>query len=1449
MKNRLFRLFSFAVIIVLIVCINPVYANALDITDYAGEKITLPEADGNWEKITISNVSDFAALAQRCKLDSASEHLYVVLSEDISFNDTEVTPIPYFKGIFEGNGHTISGVTGKNTSEPVGLFSSVGEGGVVKNLNVTGALQPSENCNYIGGIVGKNSGIIYKCTFEGVVVGNNYAGGIAGENCLGGVIALCTVKGAVRGDNMTGGIVGINEGFITVCKNYALINTESVDGGIDIANLDIDFTLDLARLTSQGTSSMQDMGGICGYSSGSVFDCTNYGEVGYNHQGYNIGGIIGRSSGYVLKCTNEAHIYGRKDIGGIIGQMEPYVEVSEAESRISVLNTQIDEMQELMEITRDHAYNAGSDATKRIDNILEKLTEAQESASGISQNITDEYDSVTNSSTKEKADSATQYVKDNISKEDINKDNINENRDELSQNQDDLDNALKDINSELEQLNNEAKGYGNLLDSDLDKINAKYSEINDTFESFKEINLGVEDTSTIDPDLVIFGAVKECVNNGEVEGDLNAGGIVGAMGEESSVDPEDEISLSVDFETYKEYEYKAVLIDCVNYGSVFTKRNYAGGVAARAEIGFIKGCENYGAVSAEGNYVGGIVAESAITIEKCYSKAFLSGTKHVGGIIGAGINESANGAGSLVSDCRSYVTIENASKFYGAVSGSPDGNYENNIFTSDRLYGLGAYSADKKAYAVSYEELIAGDDTPSDFKKLTVYFLAGDTLIKSADFKYNDRVSADVYPSIPAKSGCFAKWDIEEITNIKADTRVNVIYSDYIAAIASEEARLSGRPVFYAEGDFSEQDELMAYLYPEGVLSVEEYGNDSFFKKFYAREVEEYWKIEIPDDGRNVHTLRYLPTGASAKTPEIYIYKDGQFTLAVFTEIGSYYVFETDAESIGVAIVALKPVYYTFALAFAAVVAVLVVISFVISIIGSIKKKKKKAESSSEDNKEIKKSETETEAETKECTSDTEEDKSDIEEINLSEQDAETSEKEKKPESEENKAKHKKKKHRVIRFILKLLLLIILAGVVALTVYLSKNPEIIYGKVAYAISMRVANMDSLSFDSVITVSTGDETEETHAHVNTVKKDGSTYAKIETNGAVIYKCGDRMILESGKAFEISECVPAYENIFALLPSIIGDTRMGAERVDGGTRRSFALSNEMAGEVIRQVLGEYSSRIASVENASIVLLSANWNIKTATLKGSVILTNGERAVIECVITMTSDEEETVIPDAVIEGASSEAPAVKITPEMLDLVYAYGRFNSKDPSACDVELIAKGEILTVGSDLTWFRVREDGDRINCVTKNGVALYYNENGACTSKGVSLADAQKEVVETAKLMDAAYELCMKGNLVILQDKNTVTYRLDMDEETMSDLLSVMAPEMDEVDKKLTSGTIYVYVRDGEISDISINVSGSVKLVNLERSFGVTVKAVPTSLKAGYDYKIPTEVLAALNGK
>lgn len=332
---------------------------------------TMAFAEG--EVISVGSAEELIDFAKKCSYDAFSEGKTVVLSADISLEGMDFEPIASFSGVFDGQGHTISGLEVTDAYSPAGLFSRLEKDGVIKNLTLRGALSPDGDKGCIGGIVGDSSGSIENCHFIGTVIGRSDVGGIVGINRVSGRISGCTVGGEIIGETRTGGIAGSNEGLISSCENTARVNTISVTPGLSLNDINISLTLDISKLTSVNNSSMTDTGGIAGYSTGIIIGCVNGGEIGYPHIGYNVGGIAGRSSGHISTSTNNAEINGRKDVGGIAGQMEPHISYNLSEDLLLALKGELDSLKAAVNSAIGSADGGLPNISSRLATILESL--------------------------------------------------------------------------------------------------------------------------------------------------------------------------------------------------------------------------------------------------------------------------------------------------------------------------------------------------------------------------------------------------------------------------------------------------------------------------------------------------------------------------------------------------------------------------------------------------------------------------------------------------------------------------------------------------------------------------------------------------------------------------------------------------------------------------------------------------------------------------------------------------------------------------------------------------------------------------------------------------------------------------------------------------------------------------------------------------------------------
>ena len=207
----------------------------------------------------------------------------------------------HYKGIFDGNGYSISGLyvnrdeatadVNSRFKSSIGLFGY--HDGVTKNLGILDSYMRGNYC--IGGICGYNDGgTIQNCYSAATVCGDSYIGGICGRSRSNSIIENCYNAGYVYGATRSiGGICGDNYSTIESCYNIGIIEGNFM------------------------------VGGIVGVSSGSgntiwIKDCYNRGNViGDTIDIGGIGGYIGSS--LVENCYSQATVSGNTNVGGICG--------------------------------------------------------------------------------------------------------------------------------------------------------------------------------------------------------------------------------------------------------------------------------------------------------------------------------------------------------------------------------------------------------------------------------------------------------------------------------------------------------------------------------------------------------------------------------------------------------------------------------------------------------------------------------------------------------------------------------------------------------------------------------------------------------------------------------------------------------------------------------------------------------------------------------------------------------------------------------------------------------------------------------------------------------------------------------------------------------------------------------------------------------------------------
>ena len=124
-------------------------------------------------------------------------------------------------GVFDGNGHTITGLKD--------CLVHWNEGGTIRNLTL---VEPTITTNRTGAVAGTNYGTIENCHVVGgsVVSQGSWCGGIVGAN--DGTIRACSSSTAVTAYLFeAGGIAGISTGTILACYATGSVTADGVQKG------------------------------------------------------------------------------------------------------------------------------------------------------------------------------------------------------------------------------------------------------------------------------------------------------------------------------------------------------------------------------------------------------------------------------------------------------------------------------------------------------------------------------------------------------------------------------------------------------------------------------------------------------------------------------------------------------------------------------------------------------------------------------------------------------------------------------------------------------------------------------------------------------------------------------------------------------------------------------------------------------------------------------------------------------------------------------------------------------------------------------------------------------------------------------------------------------------------------------------------------------------------
>ncbi|THE63272.1 hypothetical protein D8Y22_19095 [Salinadaptatus halalkaliphilus] len=203
-----------------------------------------------------------------------------------------------FAGTFDGDGHTVSGLS-VDRSDRGGLFHEIDGSATVERVTLEDV--DVEGSVWTGALAGQNNGEIRNVTATGDVDGGgSNTGGLVGYND-GGRIVDSSANVSVTGSHHTpnvGGLVGRNSGDIDRSAASGLtITSGSVDGNVGglVGRHDALSSIDDSYATTTVSGSQDTTGGLVGQSNGPITGSFAAGPVDESGLANRAGGLVGEN--------------------------------------------------------------------------------------------------------------------------------------------------------------------------------------------------------------------------------------------------------------------------------------------------------------------------------------------------------------------------------------------------------------------------------------------------------------------------------------------------------------------------------------------------------------------------------------------------------------------------------------------------------------------------------------------------------------------------------------------------------------------------------------------------------------------------------------------------------------------------------------------------------------------------------------------------------------------------------------------------------------------------------------------------------------------------------------------------------------------------------------------------------------------------------------------------
>lgn len=328
-------------------------------------------------------------------------------------------------------------------------------------------------------------------------------------------------------------------------------------------------------------------------------------------------------------------------------------------------------------------------------------------------------------------------------------------------------------------------------------------------------------------------------------------------------------------------------------------------------------------------------------------------------------------------------------------------------------------------------------------------------------------------------------------------------------------------------------------------------------------------------------------------------------------------------------------------------------------------------------------------------------------------------------------------------------------------------------------------------------------------VNSITEDSTDYLVVKHENAVFYVVDDMLLLENGKAFLISDkkqgsqdSTVNYMDVISLLAAAFEELEIS--RVEEAEKISYQI--EISGNQMKRIL-----EAAMPMQADMASYVESLQVQLMTKEGILneIQMNGVGA---------SKDSQVLLSLKISNFAVLEEDECKIP----QLIKDCAKNADKDTLFCLTEdlyrLIKAVEPL---SDMNQLQGTMEW-QVNC----GIIQINNSMDLQKLNSMKAEESNQEETKTAtKLIELVGAIIMEGEISCSEQDDIYSYEIVLEETSMNQLVEAMAPEIISYAVDFEQGSMKLEVKEEQLSNISIGIDGSLKVLftNVPISVSVTL--------------------------